>query len=429
MENIRKMFKGEILIIDDEVNDLETDICKIKCYLESNRFPVRAYEAIPLIDEIVALNIAFVICDWKFIDADEDENARNVIEFLNELTQDKLIPVFICTTIEKPTIKAYLSADGGCKKFKDNDASCVFVVDKSEIKDEKIFEVINNWLNKNPSIKTMKSWENSIDRAKEKLFSDLYNESEYWPLVLYQSFETDGDDPNEGMGQFLSRNLFSRVSDTYSFEKFLLPESEEKDIDLLKILNRERTLYYMDDAITDDTVLHTGDIFESEEKSYINIKRQCDLIRGNKNVYLLDLKFAGSMSDAPIRLSEDKKVLSILGKNYSIADKTVQNINNCLDNAFSKTNALHQGKFLEKVFEVIIPCVYKYDVCKIDLRSLNVIPVDELKENYKRKARLLEPYINIVTEKFASYVSSKGAMRTPEALLTHKFFYDVKDDE
>ena len=77
--------------------------------------------------------------------------------------------------------------------------------------------------------------------------------------------------------------------------------------------------------------------------------------------------------------------------------------------------------FLEKINEVIIPCVCHLDVCKIDLRSLRVISVANLKTDYKRKARLLEPYISIVTEKFASYISSKGTMRTPESLLTHKF--------
>lgn len=66
-------------------------------------------------------------------------------------------------------------------------------------------------------------------------------------------------------------------------------------------------------------------------------------------------------------------------------------------------------------------CVCHLDVCKISLRSLRVISVANLKTDYKRKARLLEPYISIVTEKFASYITSKGTMRTPESLLTHKF--------
>lgn len=421
------MFKGEILIIDDEVNDSETDIYKIKSYLESNRFPVKTYESIPVMNEIVDLNIAFVICDWKFNDADEDENAKNVIGFLNDTTKDKLIPIFICTTIDKTAIKSYLSATNGCKKYKDNEASCIFVVDKSEIKDDKIFEVINNWLNKNPSIKTMKAWEKSIDIAKEKLFSDLYNETEYWPTVLYKSFQEDGDDPNEEMGQFLSRNLFSRASATYSFEKFT--HTPTTDINLIKILDGERTFYYQDETINNETLLHTGDIFESAGKIFINIKRQCDLMHMNDNVYLLNLESAGKMSDIPIRLSDNKDCLYILGKEYCIANKPLKKINEALSNAFGKTNSLYQGKFLEKNHEVIIPCVYHLEVCRIKLRSLNVVSLDILKSNYKRKARLLEPYINIVTEKFATYVSSKGTMRTPETLLTHKFIYNDNDDE
>lgn len=72
---------------------------------------------------------------------------------------------------------------------------------------------------------------------------------------------------------------------------------------------------------------------------------------------------------------------------------------------------------------------YHLNVCRINLRSLKVISIETLKTDYKRKARLLEPYINIVTEKFATYVSSKGTMRTPEALLTHKFLIRDIDEE
>ena len=364
-----------------------------------------------------------MICDWKFTDGDEDLNAEQVIDFINNITCDRLFPIFICTSLDKQFVKNYLLEK--CKKYKDNDASCIFIVNKNEIQNEKIFNILNHWIVNNPSIKTMKAWEGAIDRAKEKLFSDLYNESEYWPLVLWHSFETDGDDTNEELGQFLSRNLFSRASNTYSFEKIGLNETKEIDVNLLKVLDGERTFYYTDSNITDNTILYTGDIFETNGKLYINIKRQCDLIRGNADVYLLSLESVGKIGDAPIRLSDDKKCLNILGEAHSIADKKLENINKALD----RTNALHQGKFLEKNHEVIIPCVCHLEVCRINLRSLQVIPIDTLKTNYKRKARLLEPYINIVTEKFATYVSSKGTMRTPEALLTHKFLIRDFDEE
>jgi len=427
MENIRKMFNGDILIIDDEVNDDSADIYKIVKYLEKNHFHVLPYESFPNSDDIRNLKIAFAICDWKFIDGDEDNNAELVINFLNEIMHDRLFPTFICTSLDKQFVKDYLVKS--CKKFKDNAASCVFVVNKVEMLGDGLFKIINQWLANNPSIKIMKAWESVIDSAKEKLFSDLYDESEYWPLVLWRNFETDGDDVNEELGQFLSRNLFSRASDTYSFEKIELSETKKLDVNLLKILDGERTFYYTDSIIADDTLLHTGDIFEADDKLYINIKRQCDLIRGNADVYLLSLESAGKMGEAPIQLSADRKYLQILGKAHSVADKKVENINKALDNAFERTNALYQGKFLEKNHEVIIPCVCHLEVCRINLRSLQVVTIDTLKANYKRKARLLEPYINIVTEKFATYVSSKGTMRTPEALLTHKFIVRDSDEE
>lgn len=427
MENVRKTFKGDILIVDDEVNDVESDIYQIRKYLESNKFPINACESFPDTDELNCYNIAFIICDWKFNDGDEALNAEIVIDFLNKITEDRLIPVFICTTIDKSLVKDYLTTKNGCKKYKDNNASCIFVVNKDEIKNEKIFEVINNWLQNNPSIKTMKAWEKSIDCAKEKLFSDLYNESEFWPLVLYQSFQTDGDDPKEEMGQFLSRNLFSRVSGTYEFEE--LPSRTLSDIELRNILDGERTFYYKDETISDDTFLYTGDIFESKEKLYINIKRQCDLMRQNEDVYLLSLESAGKICNSPIQLSDNKDCLQILGKDYNLANKSVKNINEALNSAFGKTNAFYQGKFLEKIHEVIIPCVCHLEVCRINLRSLSVISLEKLKDDYKRKARLLEPYISIVTEKFASYFSSKGTMRTPDALLTHKFIYKDTNEE
>lgn len=426
MENVRRMFPGEIVIIDDDVNNSETDINKIKNYLAENRFPILAFEGIPLATELEDHKIGFVICDWKFNGIEEDYNAETVIDFLNQITKDRLIPIFICTTFDKAAIEEYLLDPKGCTKYKKNCASCIFIVKKDEIMDESIFKVVNNWINENPSIKVMKAWEKSIELAKERMFSDLYIESEYWPMILYKSFKEDGSDTNYEMGQFLTRSLLARASGTYVFDS--LASIDLKEIELLKILDSERTIYYNETSITPETPIYTGDIFEFEGKNFINIKRQCDLIRGNKNLYMLNINDAGKMSDNPIMLSEDKQVLTIFGKDYNLSNKSPKNINNAINVAFSKTNALHNGKFLEKVYEVIMPCVCHYEVCRIDLRTLDVIGIEQVQQNYKRVARLLEPYIYIITEKFASYISSKGTMRTPEALLTHKFIYNCNDD-
>lgn len=429
MENVRRNFPGEIVIIDDEINDELSEIYEIKEYLCKNRFSVLSYESIPNVAELKEHKIGFIICDWRFSSFREDRNAEIVIQFLNEITESMFAPIFICTTLSKNTLEEILLAENGCKKYKGNDASCIFIVEKSNIKDDKIFTAINTWMEHNPSVKTMKEWERVLDVAKEKMLSSMYSETEFWPNILYKSFEEDGEDPSDGIGQFLTRSLVSWVGHTYKFSRYdNTTDLNQQDIRV--ILERERTLYYSEGerVITSTSIIYTGDIFESDNKKYINIKRQCDLMRDNKDLYLLCLNNAGRLSDHPIRLSEDKSKVCIVGKNYSLGDVKIDKINKAFDEVFSKTNTMHKGKFLEKVFEVIIPCVCGYEVCKIDLRTLSVVSMDVIRDKYKRVARLLEPYINIVTEKFGSYISSKGVMRTPETLLTHKFIYNETDE-
>lgn len=428
MENVRRNFPGEIVIIDDEINEEESEIYEIREYLLKNRFPVLSYESVPDVTELKEHKIGFIICDWRFSAFTEEMNAKLVIQFLNSVTENMFVPIFICTTLSKDSLEEYLVAEHGCKKYKRNEASCIFIVEKSDIKGDKIFTAINTWMTHNPSVKTMKEWEHVLDVAKEKMLSSMYDETEFWPIILYKSFKDDGEDPSDGIGQFLTRSLVSWVGHTYKFDDYDHIELDQQDIK--KILEYERTFYYPEEDrdITSTSIIYTGDIFEHDNKKYINIKRQCDLMRGNNSLYLLSLNKAGKLSDHPIRLSADRSKLCIVGKNYSLGDGELNSINHALDEAFSKTNTMHNGKFLEKVFEVIIPCICDYEVCKIDLRSLSVVSMKDIEDKYKRVARLLEPYINIVTEKFGSYISSKGSMRTPETLLTHRFIYDEKDE-
>lgn len=203
MENVRRNFPGEIVIIDDEINDELSEIYEIKEYLCKNRFSVLSYESIPNVAELKEHKIGFIICDWRFSSFREDRNAEIVIQFLNEITESMFAPIFICTTLSKNTLEEILLAENGCKKYKGNDASCIFIVEKSNIKDDKIFTAINTWMEHNPSVKTMKEWERVLDVAKEKMLSAMYSETEFWPNILYKSFEEDGEDPSDGIGQFL----------------------------------------------------------------------------------------------------------------------------------------------------------------------------------------------------------------------------------
>ena len=72
----------------------------------------------------------------------------------------------------------------------------------------------------------------------------------------------------------------------------------------------------------------------------------------------------------------------------------------------------------------------KYENIKNYLKELDIVKFESVEfKQYERVARLLEPYISIVTDKFAAYMSSKGSMRIPEELFTEKFFIDKSEDE
>lgn len=430
MNNIREKFQGDIIIVDDEVNTPDTDIFNIKSFLLSEKYTVIEYDTFPQESELLSRKIAFIICDWLFIKTNDDNNAEAVIKFLNKMQEHIFVPVFICSSIERNEIERYLLVEGkGCKKYKKNDASCIFIVKKSDIKGKKIYSFLDNWLIKNPSVKLLKEWEKSIETAKNKMFNDLYVESEYWPCVIAKNFTEDRVNPGNAIGEFLTKNLLSRISD---YNISAIENNAHESVDLERVLDGERCFYYDSKEITKDTVFFTGDILLLGDKYYVNIKRQCDLNNiDNKNLYLLNVSKLDSIENSPISIDSDLSGIKVYDKHFNLSEDKAKTINKAMEKVFSKTRALHKGKILEINSEVIIPCVCCMKAAKIDLRSLEVEKlVVEQEDNiskFKRVARLLEPYITIVIEKFSAYTSSKGSMRTPEELFSGKFF--INDDD
>lgn len=431
IEYIKKMFVGEILIVDDQVDEEYTDAYMIANYLREQKFSVLAKDTFPDINDLAGHKLSMVICDWLFKkNNDDDDNAREVIGFLNKVQLKEFIPIFLCTSLDKRDVEEYLvNKKYNCTRYKKNDASSIFIVKKGDIKNEKLFEFLEGWLLKNPSVKLLKEWEISLEIAKNNMFNDLYNASEYWPWVLAKTYKEDEEkNIGESMGEFVTKNLLSRISDYYIEE--IIPDSSV-DISVEAVLEGERCYYYPDSSITTMTSFKTGDILKREHDWYIVIKRQCDLNRNkNSNLYVLKMSEIKKVGVNPISISEDKKSIHIYNKEYLLDDVDISVINEQLDKIYSKTKVLHRGKILETNSQVIIPCVCGKKVVSIELKELSLIEFENGNiEQYERIARLLEPYISIVTEKFASYMSSKGSMRIPEELFTEKYFIDANEEE
>ncbi len=427
IDYIKKMFVGEILIVDDEVNEEYTDAWGIAEYLKEQDFSVMTKDTFPKDNDLMGHKLSMIICDWGFRDENDEDNARAVIAFLNMVQSKQFLPVFICTSYDKLEVEKYLmDSKYNCTRYKNNDASSIFIVKKGDIKGEKLFEFLEKWLLNNPSVKLLKEWEMSLEIAKNNMFNDMYNASEYWPWVLAKTYKEDGEkNIGEAMGEFVTKNLLSRISD-YVIEE--LEPDGSVDISVEAVLEGERCYYYSNGTIDKTTSFKTGDILKKGGKFYIVIKRQCDLNRSdNSNLYVLKMSEVKNASANPISISEDGSTIHILNNHYSLGETDISLINEELNDIYSKTRVLHKGKILEMNSQVIIPCVCGKKVVSIELKELLLI---EFKDNnvdkYTRIARLLEPYISIVTEKFASYMSSKGSMRTPEELFTGKYFIDDK---
>lgn len=430
VDYVKKMFVGEILIVDDEVFEEGTDAYAIASYLKENSFSVIKKDTFPKEQELAGHKLSMVICDWMFIKNDDDSNARVVIEFLNKVQGREFVPVFICTGHLKQSVKEYLSdPEYNCVRYKDNGASSIFVVEKGEIKKEAIFEFLENWLKKNPSVKLLKEWELSLNDAKNKMFNDLYLTSEYWPWALVKSYKKDGEkNIGESIGEFVTKNLLSRIS-SYQIEE-MVPDCNA-DINIGKVLEGERCFYYEDTWIEQNTSFKTGDILERGEDLFVVIKRQCDLNReNNRDLYLLKMSEMEQISASPISVDPDNKKIQVLKNTYSLESDKSGKINKSIKSAFGQTRVLHKGKILETSNQVIIPCVCQKSVVSINLKELSIIEIEsENLKQYKRIARLLEPYISIVIDKFSSYVASKGSMRIPEELFSGKFFLDNCDED
>lgn len=180
IDYIKKMFVGEILIVDDEVNEEYTDAWEIAEYLKEQNFSVITKDTFPNSNELAGHKLSMVICDWMFKRGDDDGNAREVIAFLNKVQSKEFIPVFICTSLAKIDVERYLANfDYNCTRYKKNEASSIFVVKKGDIKNDRLFDFLKGWLQNNPSVKLLKEWEISLEVAKNSMFNELYNASEY----------------------------------------------------------------------------------------------------------------------------------------------------------------------------------------------------------------------------------------------------------
>lgn len=416
--DIKELFKGVAVVIDDKVNNTKGDdlILKIISTIEEEKIPILKYDNIPE-DDIIAnfYNVSFILLDWELFEKpegayfDDQPFIDAIIEFIKKLKAISFTPIFIFSHLDSSAI---------IKKLEENDlyneksSNYIFVKSKNELLSNdgknKLFDEIENWLRYTPSIYVLKEWEKSLNKAKSKLFWDFYDINHKWPSVLQKTFTEDGSDVNYELGNFIFKNIIARTETIKFDEEILKLEDNELTKDeIRKVLESERFL--KNESLPD--MPFTGDLFKvykyelSEEATsekecyYLNIRPACDIaLRGDKEnteLYCLECEVI------------DENKINSGESNQIIFDK---------------------GTFIDKTVNTYLPFLDSGKIFIIKFKNMKIFEwqqelFSKEKNGNKRKfkqtriGRILPPYITAVQQKYSFYLQRQGLPAIPEKAI------------
>lgn len=436
--DVVNLFQGIAVIFDDEINNPESTISRIKESIQSKNIPVAAYNEPPRPGIIPSLsNASFVILDWEYTnnelynDSDErvlkpaalkQEKDDDLIQFIRELLRQVFIPVFIFSSYAKK-VEESLEAEGLWDR---NKANRIFVKHKNDIKsEEQLFAAIGEWLKAMPSVYVLKEWENVIVEAKNNMFVELYGYSSKWVKIIWDMLKADSRDNHREFGDFITRQLVNRVGN-YSFEEQIIDSNQEFSPDeLAKVVEGERYISYIEKP----NQAYTGDLFfedneDNDNKYYLNIRAQCDLAREpNPTLYLIKGKELQDVDivTEDIKLTSEKELQVGANQCFSLNclceisqdEKKLRDLNDLFRKHKNKA-FFSSGNIIGKKSEAIIACVAGKKALKFRL-DVEVKKYNSIKD--KLIGRILPPYITCIQQNCANYIVREGTMPTPSKIF------------
>lgn len=403
-KELRQLFNGVAVVIDDQVEEPGTEIAAIVRQIHDGGGKVIAMTDLPHRDYDFSnfTGVSFFILDWQLhqtLAADGADLAqvryseaflRNELHrkilFLKRIMEHRLAPVFIFTTSDLDAVKeALLDAE----LYADGDHSHIMVSAKSDVIHRRVFDVLVHWIHERPSAYVLKTWEREYEKAKNAMFKDLYTKSVDWPVLLWKTFRHDDLPASDELGRLITRIIFSRMTPFHlDLEQFVgneAPQDEAATTEyrkkLLAVMEAER--FVPVDGLHEDSIA-PGDVFKMPQGKYlINIRPDCDCIvrAGNEalELYLLE----GSVL-------------------------TSGQLPEMLD--------LGRGVLQEGDAQVAVFGMYKERTIVFNMKELTKKPWSELKA--RRIGRLLPPYLTRLQQRYASYLQRPGLSRIPLEALT-----------
>ncbi len=396
--NLKDLFSGIAVVIDDEINDSNANIGNIVMQIESANIPILKYTSLPS-EEVIRhfQNLSFLLLDWRLIkeEVTNDNITKGVTipdtlqkydvsentEFIKKLSEVCFCPIFIFTNEDTTSIQSTLNLN-------EDKPSNLFVKSKSDLqKDSTLFDTITEWLQNTPSIYVLKEWEKEYQNSKNKLFSEFHDLNSEWPHLMWENFEADGANKSLELGELISRNLHSRMT-PFKFNDGILNKgnSQTQKEELRKVLEGER--YLKKDSLHDSDV-GTGDLFKEEYQNngkmkyryYLNIRAQCDLVR-----------------------EDNPELYTISG--YKLEQKPNGKINNI---------SFNQGQYLEKPNHAVVAFLDDGNILEFKFSEFEIKPWKNLRT--KRIGRLLPPYIIKIQQRYALFLQRQGLPRIPDAAI------------
>jgi len=386
--------KGVAVVVDDKAFPKESEaveeIVQIINKIKADNIPLCIYSDLNEAQKAISNfnSISFLILDWDMqgqLDNAEasviikPSQSNRVIKFINDFRKVCFCPIFIFSNAGIADIQDTLKTHS--LYFDDNKKNFIHIQSKKDlIKGKKLFTVINNWINNNPSTYTLKNWENSFVQAKTETFWHLFNKSPIWPKVMWESFTEDSVDPHSNLNDIIYRLIKSRTTlvkldaKKINRRRFLVNHDEIKDV--------IQGMMFLDKKHIPESELRPGDIFKNKKDYFINIRPECDTVIERSGydgkVYLLK----------GVKISANQFKKNHYSKKYGIIP--------------SHTNILLYG-------------LDGKDFVRFNFKEIHVSDLSVVQGN--RICRLLPPYINDVQQQYSSYVGRFGLPRIPGRVL------------
>lgn len=396
--DVSKLLSGIGVVIDDAYgNGREDPILEIVRTIE-DEFDVPCYKTDSIPTESTCKNLlssaSFILLDWKLWQGNAPVLERDGIEanvaFLKK-AREFFLPVFIFTNESLPDlIRAIEELAPSLYNEDDQAKNFIFIKQKMDLIQNGVFEVVGDWISKNASVYTLKSWERAFYDAKRTLFSSMYKRSPDWPKVFWKSYLSDGIDPSSSITQLINDSLLGRMKKSIFEDEILHCEGFSVSGEGIRSVISEASL--IDKEYVPENEVRAGDLFQvSEEEYLINIRPDCDCIPRNN----------GENSD------EDRKPDEI--ELYCIRGEVL---------ALTKVKQKYMrkyGRFNENASENISFAIHKGVSVRFGFKELVIKKYKEL--NAQFVGRLIHPYVTYIQQRYALYLQRQGLPRIPKEAI------------